>query len=267
MASTIGQGAWGDPKNAFMQFPRDPLSGSTSGIGGQSSESHGRYPAGPTHEFKYQPGSRRFWKLHRANHIGPKGTWGQAHYQKFNPVKQIGGSAGYLNQKPGIKRSSDFNVIVNVGRAASNPFIPRGGNVMRVVGTENQENPGSYTGGYNDYFGGNTKPGVQNQAQIPPPAPPTFDQPGNRGPATPQARPSVGGGPVIGPVRYPNLDDDADVPLGQLYPRGADMSRRNAQYIQNGAQTTSISDQPNVKAPEEKGFFEQLTEFLDFSVI
>lgn len=60
MTSSIGQGAWGNPKNAFIEFPREIMQGSTSGIGGHSSESHGRYPAGPSHEFIYKPGSYRF---------------------------------------------------------------------------------------------------------------------------------------------------------------------------------------------------------------
>ena len=163
MASSIGQGAYEKtPKNAFIKFPRDPLSGSTSGIGsGSSSESFGRYSAEPTHHFKYRPGSRQWWKTYKASYMSAKGTWGMSIQQKFNPVKQIGGSSGYLDQQPKIKRSADFRTMVNYGKDATNHFLPRGGNVLRVVGRDDSENPASFTGGYNgsgfqENYGGET---------------------------------------------------------------------------------------------------------------
>lgn len=256
MTSSIGQGAWGNPKNAFIEFPREIMQGSTSGIGGHSSESHGRYPAGPSHEFIYKPGSYRFWKMHRGNYIAGKGTWGQTKLTKFNPVKQIGGSSGYLNQKPGIKRSSDFKVIVNTGRRATDPFLPRGGNVMRVVGTDNTENPMSFTMGYNESFGGRGQPGVMNNNPGVRPGGGPGDPvggcgggPGGGGPGN--VSPGGVASPFITPINnritYPDLDVEELTGVRQ----GADMSRRNAQAIQAGARTLPVSDQPAIEAPNE----------------
>lgn len=134
MASSIGQGAFSyAPLNAIPYFPKEPLNGSTSGIGGQSSEEHLRYPAEPTHHFKFMPGSNRFkrpskWYVHEA-----QGTWGHAKYQKVNIVKQRNGVAGYLNQQV-LKYMNISQMAARTNNNTDASRLPRGGNIMRIVG-------------------------------------------------------------------------------------------------------------------------------------
>ena len=145
MASTIGQAAYAEPKQPRIKFPRDILDGATSGISGAGQESSGRYDATPTHHFRYVPGANQFWKIYRAKYIAAKGTWGQAELRKFNPIKQIGGSSGYFNQKPSVVNSAKFKSMVNYGTSSRiDKFLPRGGNVLRVIGTDNTEEPISF---------------------------------------------------------------------------------------------------------------------------
>lgn len=139
MASSIGQTAYANPTQSQVEFPQKLMSGSTSGIGGQSTESHGRYAPGG--HFQYTPGSNRYNVPCKYNIIEAEGTWGSTVLSKYNPVKQIGGHAGYLNQKPISRLNKTDMVAMNIGRTAVEPFLPRGGNVMRVVGTDNSEEP------------------------------------------------------------------------------------------------------------------------------
>lgn len=134
MSSSIGQGAFSyAPLNAIPYFPKEPLNGSTSGIGGQSSEEHLRYPAEPTHHFKYVPGSKRFKKPSKWNVHEAQGTWGHAHYQKVNIVKQRGGTAGYLNQQV-LGYLNKNQMAARTINTADSSKLPRGGNIMRIVG-------------------------------------------------------------------------------------------------------------------------------------
>jgi len=243
MTSTIGVGAQPvKPSFNFIEHPNQSLRGSTSGIGGQSTESHGRYDPEPTHNFKYMPGSHRFWKVYRARYMGPLGTWGQAHLRKYNPVKQIGGSSGYLSQYPSMKRSADFKVMANIGRMPKNPFIPRSGAVPRVVGREMGdlgEGPadnGVIPRNLQETFGGSTVPGTGNNEQkpvkAPITAPPTI--------MTPATDLMDWDGPLFTPTTS----------------RGSDMSRRNSQFTQVGGKTLEVSDKPTISAPEDEKFYD-----------
>ena len=149
-------------KRPELEVPDSYFEGGTTGIGtGAGAQRFSRYPSDANFHRQYRPGAKMFWKLSKGNYYGPKGTWGHTEMRKYAPIKQISGSAGYLSQKPGIKRSSDYNVMVNVGRVVKDPFLPRGGSVMRVVGTENQEPEDSLTIGYNTY-GGQNNPGARD---------------------------------------------------------------------------------------------------------
>jgi hypothetical protein len=118
-----------------VPHPESYFRGSTSGMGGASSEVHERYDATPTHHFRMQPGSKMFTKHYKAREIGPEGTWGQAVYRKYNPVKQMGGAAGYLNQDPRSYIPSRDMPARSLGRVVNSQFLPRGGSVPRVVGS------------------------------------------------------------------------------------------------------------------------------------
>jgi hypothetical protein len=63
MTSSIGQAFQAAPFNPQV-FMKDVFDGSTSGIGGQSSASYGRYDPLPTHQFRYVGGSVRFNMAH-----------------------------------------------------------------------------------------------------------------------------------------------------------------------------------------------------------
>ncbi len=136
MASTIGQAAMPNADGGpAVPHPESYFRGSTSGMGGASSEVHERYDPIPTHHFRMQPGNKMFTRHYRAREIGPAGTWGQATYRKYNPVKQIGGASGYLNQDPRSYVPSRDMPARTLGRVVNSQFLPRGGSVPRVVGT------------------------------------------------------------------------------------------------------------------------------------
>lgn len=136
MASTIGQAAMPNADGGVaVPHPESYFRGSTSGMGGASSEVHERYDPIPTHHFRMKPGSKMFTAHYRARELGPAGTWGQATYRKYNPVKQIGGASGYLNQDPRSYIPSRDMPARTLGRVVNSQFLPRGGSVPRVVGT------------------------------------------------------------------------------------------------------------------------------------
>jgi hypothetical protein len=157
MASSIGQGAFSyAPLNAIPYFPKEPLNGSTAGIGGQSSEEHLRYPAEPTHHFKFMPGSKRFKRPSRWNVHEAQGTWGHAEYQKVNIVKQRNGVAGYLNQQV-LKYMNISQMAARTNNSTDASRLPRGGNIMRIVG----QMQGELDPLLNDEaFGGAARPGT-----------------------------------------------------------------------------------------------------------
>lgn len=229
MTSSIGQGAYaGEPINSLniIEHPKAPLRGSTSGIGGQSSETCQRYPAEPTHIFKYYPGSNFSYgvskKLYKTNIYQAAGTWGKSVLRKYNPVKQIGGSSGYLDQQPGIsKRSYNYKVMANIGRVVKNPRLPRGGSVPRIFGIETGDT-------------GEELPAVP-PTEIPPHNPVEIQE-------------TFGG--------------NMDKPLTNGLVRGATgiTDRRNSQYIQAGVQTTDESDQLNYNNVGGADHFESKTD-------
>ena len=148
MTSSIGLAAAAAPFKPQI-FPVSELTGSTSGVGGMTSQSYGRYQAEPTHHFQYQPGSCRFKIPGRGNVSEAKGTWGMAVYSKFNMIKQKSGISGYMNQHPISRPKKTQMVLANLGRNPINPNLPRGGNVMRIFGTEKSEDPQSFKSNFN----------------------------------------------------------------------------------------------------------------------
>lgn len=142
MTSSIGMATQATPFNPQV-FPHDVMDGSTSGIGGMSSVSYGRYDAEPTHNFRYVPGSLKFRIPGKGRQHGPKGTWGRAIVQKVNPRKQVSGTSGYLDQNPRGRPNRTQMVLANVGRVVQDRFIPRGGNVMRVIATQGDDGDNS----------------------------------------------------------------------------------------------------------------------------
>lgn len=140
MTSSIGLAA--QPQLPDMQiFPSGMFRGSTSGIGGQSTISYARYDATPTHHFQYKSGSSRFIIPGRGYEYSAKGTWGKGQIQKFNPRKQISGSAGYLKPNNAMRPNKTQMVLSNIGRVVKPAFLPRGGNIMRVVGRQEDDAP------------------------------------------------------------------------------------------------------------------------------
>jgi hypothetical protein len=144
MTSTIGQAAFPqNPLNAQPWFPREPLNGSTSGIGGQSSQSFIRYPAEPTHNFRYTPGSKREYKQARYNIHEAKGTWGGSMIQKVNLIKQRSGSSGYLSQHP-LHFLNKTQMTKAASGQASAQSLPRGGNILPVGGGRTMFNSSNF---------------------------------------------------------------------------------------------------------------------------
>ena len=153
MTSSIGQGAYGKPTK--LAVPRSILSGSTSGIGGQSTESCARYDSTYLFNYLYVPGSKRFLMPSRQNYDGPKGNWGQRLITKVNLRKQVSGASGYLRDPSKRMKNHEFKSI-NFGLVEKvNPQLPRGGNVPQVVGSSNTADPRSF---YSDYNWGNPNP-------------------------------------------------------------------------------------------------------------
>jgi hypothetical protein len=150
MASTIGEGAYGNPTH--IPIPNSQFSGSTSGIGGQSTESVKKYDSTYGFMRRYTPGSKRFTKLGGYNYFGPTGNWGHRVLQKINLVKQVSGIAGYLSADPLARVKHTKFIAMNYGRQRVDPLLPRGGSVPRVIDTSNVEDPKSF---YSDYNWGN----------------------------------------------------------------------------------------------------------------
>lgn len=135
MTSSIGLASQSIP-HAPQPFPDTYVRGSTSGIGGQSTISYGRYDPVPTHHFQYKAGSSRFIIPGRGRVYSAKGTWGKSECQKYNIRKTISGSAGYINQSNQLRPNKSQMVLSNIGRVVKPAFLPRGGNVMRVIGSQ-----------------------------------------------------------------------------------------------------------------------------------
>ena len=159
MASTIGEGAYGEPTH--IPIPNSQFSGSTSGIGGQSTETVSKYDSTYGFMRRYTPGSKMFTKLGRGLYNGPVGNWGHRTFQKINLVKQVGGVAGILSANPLARIKNTKFIALNYGRQHVDPQLPRGGSVPRVIDTTNVENPKAF---YSDYNWGS---GVQQRHEQP----------------------------------------------------------------------------------------------------
>lgn len=151
MTSSIGAGAFGEPTKIPTKTPF--RIGSTSGIGGQSTENVKKYDAIYTHHLRYKPGSKRFWKLGHGNYYGPTGNWGHRVLTKVTPRRQVSGAAGILNTNPLARIKQTKFISMNYGIVAKvDPQLPRGGNIPRVVDTSNVEDPRAF---YSDFNWGN----------------------------------------------------------------------------------------------------------------
>lgn len=159
MTSSIGQGAYGKPTH--INIPNSQFQGSTSGIGGQSTLEYSKYDSTNGFQFSYVPGSKRFTRLGGYRYHGPTGNWGRVVLRKVNLRKQVTGAAGILSSNPLARMKIGKFVALNYGLERVDKFLPRGGNVPRVVDTSNVEDPRSF---YSDYNWGN----AQQPHEIPP---------------------------------------------------------------------------------------------------
>ena len=151
MASSIGAAVYGKPTS--VSIPKSLFSGSTSGIGGQSTETVKKYDPTFGFSFTYVPGSKMFTKIGGYNYNGPTGNWGQRTLTKVNLRKQVQGAAGYLSADPMARIKHTKFITMNYGLQVVDPFLPRGGSVPRVVDTSNTEDPRAF---YSDYNWGNS---------------------------------------------------------------------------------------------------------------
>jgi hypothetical protein len=137
MASSIGSAAQAVPQKSEVGISHKLMDGAVSGIGGQSSESVATYYMNTV--YKYNPGSKRVNVPSRYYITEADGRRrGGAILQKYVPVKQIGATAGYLNQKPNRPSKNDM-ALVNSGQSSFDPNQPRGGSIIRVVGTQGDD--------------------------------------------------------------------------------------------------------------------------------
>lgn len=152
MASSIGAAVYGEPTKAPVA--RSKFSGSTSGIGGQSTETVKKYDPTYGFSFTYVPGSKMFTKIGGYTYDGPTGNWGQRVLEKVNIRKQVQGAAGYLSMDPKARMKHTKFITLNYGIQSVNPLLPRGGSIPRVVDTSNAEDPRAF---YSDYNWGNSQ--------------------------------------------------------------------------------------------------------------
>lgn len=153
MTSSIGQGSYGLPTK--IPIPDSQFQGSTSGIGGQSTETVSKYDSTFGFTFSYVPGSKRIHhKIGGYRYNGPTGNWGHRILRKVNLRKQVQGAAGILSANPMARIKNTKFISLNYGLQRVDPFLPRGGNVPRVVDTSNVEDPRSF---YSDYNWGNAQ--------------------------------------------------------------------------------------------------------------
>lgn len=192
MASSIGQGVYGQP--TAVPIPNSEFSGSTSGIGGQSTESVQKYDPTYGFSFLYVPGSKMFSKVGGYTYNGPTGNWGRRMLQKVNLRKQVSGAAGYLAADPLARTKHTKFITMNYGLQEVNPFLPRGGSVPRVIGVSDVEDPRAF---YSDYNWGNPQQRHETPAgeyyTIPENDPETKDtpDPARAPPGTPRAPPGT----------------------------------------------------------------------------
>lgn len=92
-----------------------------------------KYPGSQPEQ--YSSGYRQFKPVPGRGYVyGPSGNWGNKHYYKYTPIKQHDGASGVLSQ---IEQPNAYKYkVANLGRLGSvDPQLPRGGSIMRIVGT------------------------------------------------------------------------------------------------------------------------------------
>jgi hypothetical protein len=108
-----------------------------------------KYLPNATHVFSYVPGSNRTKRAGAYRLFKSSGTWGDNGINLKVPVKQLNAGTfvsqrGISNYRTKIPRKNGIS-----GKEAN--LIPVGGNVMRVIGTQDDEymdyRPGSFIGG------------------------------------------------------------------------------------------------------------------------
>lgn len=113
---------------------------SASSVGMGMNMQASRYPGGVTQTTSYQAGFKQFRPVVGKTYTyGPRGNWGNRHYYKYTPIKQHSGASGVLNQI-GAPNAYSYKVANTVARlGVIDPQLPRGGNIMRIVGVANED--------------------------------------------------------------------------------------------------------------------------------
>jgi hypothetical protein len=118
----------------------------TSGIGDGANVQFKKYPGGTIQQTRYLSGRKQFKPVPgRGLLYGPRGNHGNRRYYKYTPYKQSGGASGMLNQ---IDTPNAYSYkAANLGRLGYvDPQLPRGGSIMRVVGSVQEEGAMQTTG-------------------------------------------------------------------------------------------------------------------------
>lgn len=96
-----------------------------------------------THEFTYEPGSKRWAKHYNYKYYDAKGTWGEIGKRASTNRKHLS-SGGYTVDYG--KNTFYYKIPKKSITQRQAGQLPRGGNVMRVVGTDFSEDPIAYEG-------------------------------------------------------------------------------------------------------------------------
>jgi hypothetical protein len=102
-------------------------------------EVHFRFAVPDTTD-RYLPGSYRSWQGAKYREFLPKGTHGSEKIISTVPVKQVDVSGSILQNGVRLPKYS----ARGDRRRTINRFLPRGGNVMRVVGADDSEDPATF---------------------------------------------------------------------------------------------------------------------------
>lgn len=105
-----------------------------------------KYPSAAAE--KYLSGFRQFKPVPgRALVYDARGNWGQKHYYKYTPIRQQDGASGVLQQ---IAQPNAYKYkVANLGRLGRvDPQLPRGGNIMRIVGVGGDDDMRAFDSNY-----------------------------------------------------------------------------------------------------------------------
>lgn len=113
---------------------------SSHALGTGAPMSVSKYPGAQPEQ--YRSGYRQFKTVPGRGYVyGPSGNWGGKHYYKYTPIKQHSGASGVLSQ---IEQPNAYKYkVANLGRLGRiDPQLPRGGSIMRIVGTGGGDDEG-----------------------------------------------------------------------------------------------------------------------------